>query len=85
MTTMTQIKSSDPLASEILISESTRDYGFIITTVTINGIVHAVSRLEKQPYKRMKQFCPTAWEDFQFNLVNEALNNYFKGINYAGY
>lgn len=70
---------------EILMSESTRDYGYVITTVVINGQVYAVARREKQDHLRMKHFCPSAWEQFRFDLINEALNKFFQGESYAGY
>lgn len=70
---------------EILLSESTRDYGYVITTVIVNGCVCAVARRESQDHKRMKHFCPSAWEQFQFDLINEALTNHFKGFYVNGY
>jgi len=70
---------------EILLGTSTRDYGYIITTATINGKVVGLRRTPKHDYKRMELFNQPAFEDFTFSLVNEALENYFKGARYDGY
>lgn len=64
---------------EILMNESTRDYGFTIVSVVINGAVCCVRRLPRQDYRRMKECNASAYEQFQFDIINEALETHFKG------
>ena len=70
---------------EILMSESTRDYGFIIITVVINSTVCGLRRMPRPDYRRMKECNASAYEQFQFELINEALENHFKGGRYDGF
>jgi hypothetical protein len=64
---------------EILLSESTRDYGYVIITVVIDGALYALQRVPKHDYNRLKNFNIGEYEKLRFDLINESLINFFKG------
>lgn len=65
---------------ELLLSESTRDYGYTIVTVVINGVLCELRRIPRQDYNRLKNFNVGEYESLRFDLINQALTNYFKGV-----
>jgi hypothetical protein len=65
---------------ELLLSESTRDYGYIILTVVINGVLCELRRYPKQDYNRLKNFNIGEYEKLRFDIINQALTNHFKGV-----
>jgi hypothetical protein len=70
---------------EILLSESTRDYGYIIITVVIDGALYSLQRVPKPDYNRLKNYNVGEYEKLQFDLINEALTNFFKGTKLNDY
>ena len=70
---------------EILLTESTRDYGYIIITVVIDGALYSLQRVPKHDYNRLKNYNVGEYEKLQFDLINEALTNFFKGTKLNDY